>query len=124
MFKDAFHLLISTYKLAQCKMFITSSTRGRHYTTGAPGMFCVVTDASGWIYNWLYAQLHYFLNLFPVWHYWTNWLIQVCLTSVVTTTIIRHTWNNQVCPIMADRKQGAGWSSWSSAAVHKANWEL
>jgi len=32
---------------------------------------------------------------FPVCHYWTNWLIQVCLTTVVTTTIIRHTWINQ-----------------------------
>jgi len=39
--------------------------------------------------------------------------------ELVTTT--RHTWINQVCPIMADRKQGAGWSSGSSAAVHKAN---
>jgi len=28
--------------------------------------------------------------LFPVFHYSTNWLIQVCLTSVVTATIIRH----------------------------------
>jgi len=27
----------------------------------------------------------------------------------------------QICPIMADRKQGAGWSSGSSAAVHKAH---
>jgi len=60
-------------------------------------------------------------SLFHVCHYWTNWLIQVCLTLVVTTTIIRHTWINQVCAIMADRKQGAGWSSGSSAAVHKAN---
>jgi len=33
--------------------------------------------------------------LFPVCHYWTNGLIQVCLTSLVTTTIIRHTWINQ-----------------------------
>jgi len=30
--------------------------------------------------------------LFPVCHYWPNWLVQVCLTSVVTATIIRHTW--------------------------------
>jgi len=37
--------------------------------------------------------------LFPVCHYWTHWFIQVCLTSVVTKPIIRHTW------IMADRKQ-------------------
>jgi len=27
--------------------------------------------------------------------YWTNWSIQVCLTSVVTTTIIRHTWHTK-----------------------------
>jgi len=33
--------------------------------------------------------------LFPVCHYWTNELIQVCLTSVVATTIIIHTWINQ-----------------------------
>jgi len=31
-------------------------------------------------------------SLFPVCHYWPNWFIQVCLTSVVTATIIRHTW--------------------------------
>jgi len=60
-------------------------------------------------------------SLFPVCHYWINWLMQVCLTSVVTTSLIRHTWINQVCPIMADRKQWAGLSSGSSAAVHKAN---
>jgi len=48
-------------------------------------------------------------SLFLVCYYWTNWLIQVCLTSVVTTTIIRHTWINQVCPIMEVKKQGAGW---------------
>jgi len=43
--------------------------------------------------------------LFPVCHYWPNWLVQVCLTSVVMATIIRHTWINQAWPIMADRKQ-------------------
>jgi len=63
-------------------------------------------------------------HLFPVCYYWSNWLIQVCLTSVVTATIIRHTWINQVWPITADRKQGAGLSSGSSAAVHKANWAI
>jgi len=42
-------------------------------------------------------------SLFPVCHYWTNWLIQVCLTSVVTTTI-RHIWINQVCPLMETRR--------------------
>jgi len=35
--------------------------------------------------------------LFPVCHYWTNWLVQVCLTSVLS-------WINQAWPIMADRK--------------------
>jgi len=50
-------------------------------------------------HNGLYAQLHYFLNfsqlLVPVCHYWSNWLIQVYLTSVVMATTIRHTWINQ-----------------------------
>jgi len=32
-----------------------------------------------------------------------NWLIQVCLTLVVMATIIRHTWINQVWPIISDR---------------------
>jgi len=51
-----------------------------------------------------------------------TWLIQVWLTSVVTATIIRHTWINQVWPIISYRKQGAGLSSGSRAAVHKVNW--
>jgi len=46
----------------------------------------------------------------------------VCLIIVAVTTEVRHTWVNQVWPIMADRKQGAGLSSGSSAAVHKAHW--
>jgi len=29
-----------------------------------------------------------------------------------------------MCPIMAERKQGAGWNSGSSEAVHKANSDL
>jgi len=33
--------------------------------------------------------------LFPVFHYWTNWLIQVCLVIVVVTTEVRHTWIDQ-----------------------------
>jgi len=38
-----------------------------------------------------------------------------------TATIIRHTWINQVRPIMADGKQGAGLSPGSSVAVHKVS---
>jgi len=30
--------------------------------------------------------------LFPVCHYWPNWLIQVCLIIVAMTTEVRHTW--------------------------------
>jgi len=70
----------------------------------------------GFTTSWISAS-----SLFPVCHYWTHWLIQVCLTSVVMATIIRHTWINQFCPIVADRKQRAGWSSGSSTAVHKAH---
>jgi len=33
--------------------------------------------------------------LFPVCHYWPNWLIQVCLIIVAMTTEVRHTWINQ-----------------------------
>jgi len=31
-------------------------------------------------------------SLFPVWHYWPNWLIQVRLIIVAMTTEVKHTW--------------------------------
>jgi len=45
----------------------------------------------------------------------------VCLIIVAVSTEVSHTWISQVWPIIADRKQGAGLSSGSSAAVHKVN---
>jgi len=49
-------------------------------------------------------------------------LINPGVSDISNHNNIRHTWINQVWPIIADRKQGAGWSSGSSAAVHKSNW--
>uniref|UniRef100_A0A665T4N2 NACHT domain-containing protein n=1 Tax=Echeneis naucrates TaxID=173247 RepID=A0A665T4N2_ECHNA len=49
--------------------------------------------------NWLYAAPlcpeRQPAPLFPVFHYWTCRLIQVCLTIVVMTTEVSHTWINQ-----------------------------
>jgi len=52
----------------------------------------------------------------------TNWnTIQVCLIIVAMTTEVRHTWINQIVQWWQTGNKGAGWSSGSSAAVHRAN---
>jgi len=60
-------------------------------------------------------------SLFPVCHYWTN-----LINSGVPDYCCCDYWGQtqldwSVCPIMENRKQGAGCSSGSSGAVHKGN---
>jgi len=58
-------------------------------------------------------------SLFPACHYWPN-----LISSGVSDYCCRDFWgqaqlNESIWPVMVDRKQGASWSSGSSAAVHK-----